>query len=303
MPTLSPSWNVVSKGFESWLHRTFPGWTRQKLSVALIYALSLVALLYSLFPLIWMGITSLQPEIYLFSWPPKVVPQEWTLDHYIGLFTRNEQFFRYYINSVVVSVMSTGITILLGTFAAYSISRFEYRGREFLDSFVLLAYMFPPIVLVIPISIVITKWLGLNNTWIGLSVVYLTFALPFSIWVLREFFNGIPVSLEESAMIDGASRMQAFAHVILPNALPGIIATAIFTWSLAWNEFLYASVIMTRSNMQTLPVGLTQMLHTANQPWGMFMAANIVVTVPVLVLFILVQDYLVKGFGAGGVKG
>lgn len=281
----------------------FSSRSRSAINRILLYFLCIVAMLYSLFPLIWMGITSLQPEVHLFTWPPEIVPQEWMLDHYVSLYTQNDQFFDYYLNSLVVSVMTTGITIGLGTFAAYSISRFEYKGREALDNFVLLAYMFPPIVLVIPISIVITRWFGLNNSWFGLSIVYLTFALPFSIWVLREFFNGIPMSLEESAMIDGASRMQAFVYVVLPNTLPGIIATGIFTWSLAWNEFLYASVIMTSSNMQTLPVGLTQMLRTANQPWGMFMAANVAVTIPVLILFILVQDYLVKGFGAGGVKG
>lgn len=281
----------------------FSSRSRSAINRILIYFLCIIAMLYSLFPLIWMGITSLQPEVHLFTWPPEIVPQEWMLDHYVSLYTQNDQFFDYYLNSLVVSVMTTVITIALGTFAAYSISRFEYKGREALDNFVLLAYMFPPIVLVIPISIVITRWFGLNNSWFGLSIVYLTFALPFSIWVLREFFNGIPMSLEESAMIDGASRMQAFVYVVLPNTLPGIIATGIFTWSLAWNEFLYASVIMTSSNMQTLPVGLTQMLRTANQPWGMFMAANVAVTIPVLILFILVQDYLVKGFGAGGVKG
>lgn len=297
------NWANISKGFEQHVNETFSDKSQSAINRILIYGLCAVAVVYSLFPLVWMAITSLQPEVYLFSWPPKIVPQEWMLDHYVALFTRNDQFFAYYLNSLVVSVLSTSITIVLGTFAAYSISRFEYKGREALDNFVLLAYMFPPIVLVIPISIVISRWLNLDNTWIGLAVVYLTFALPFSIWVLREFFNGIPTSLEESAMIDGASRMQAFVYVVLPNTLPGIIATAIFTWSLAWNEYLYASVIMTSSRMQTLPVGLTQMLQTANQPWGMFMAANVVVTIPVLILFILVQDYLVKGFGAGGVKG
>jgi multiple sugar transport system permease protein len=145
--------------------------------------------------------------------------------------------------------------------------------------------------------------IGLTNTWIGLAMVYMTFSLPFSIWVLREFFNSIPYSLEESAMIAGASRLETFYYIVLPNALPGIIATAIFCWSLAWNDFIYASVIMSNSNMQTLPVGLNQMMTSANPPWGQFMAANTLVTIPVLFLYIFVQDYLIEGFGAGGVKG
>jgi multiple sugar transport system permease protein len=260
------------------------------------------AVLWALFPLIWMLITSLQPEQLLFTYPPEIEPETWSLQHYFDLIRTNDQFLLYYRNSVVVSIVATAATIALGTFAAYSISRFEYAGKDFLDNTILLVYMFPAIVLVIPLGIMLTN-LNLDNTWHGLAVVYLTFALPFSIWVLREFFNGIPYSLEESAMIDGASRMQAFYYVVLPNALPGIIATSIFTWSLAWNDFLFASVIMSDTSMQTLPVGLNTLLSSANPAWGQFMAANVLVTVPVLILYILVQDKLVEGFGAGGVKG
>lgn len=292
----------LSNEVEQRIRTTFPEQIYKSSSRAILWALVCGVLIYSLFPLIWMGITSLQPETHLFTWPPEVAPMSWSLDHYLDLMRTNSSFFLYYRNSVIVSVMATTATIVLGTFAAYSISRFEYRGKEFLDNSILLVYMFPAIVLVIPLGIVMNNW-DIDNTWWGLAAVYLTFALPFSIWVLREFFNGIPYSLEEAAMIDGASRMQAFVYVVLPNALPGIIATAIFTWSLAWNDFLYASVIMTQDHMQTLPVGMNQMLNSANPPWGQFMAANALVTIPVLVLYILVQDHLVKGFGAGGVKG
>jgi multiple sugar transport system permease protein len=268
----------------------------------ILWLLIVGAMIYALFPLVWMLITSLQPEQLLFTYPPEVEPTTWSFQHYVGLIRTNDQFLLYYRNSVIVSVAATAATITLGTFAAYSISRFEYAGKDFLDNTILLVYMFPAIVLVIPLGIMLTN-LNLDNTWHGLAVVYLTFALPFSIWVLREFFNGIPYSLEESAMIDGASRMQAFYYVVLPNALPGIIATSIFTWSLAWNDFLFASVIMSDTSMQTLPVGLNTLLSSANPAWGQFMAANVLVTVPVLILYILVQDKLVEGFGAGGVKG
>ena len=290
-------------GIEERITTAVPTWGRQKLLVTLYYVLAVAAVLYSISPLIWMGLTSLQPETHLFSWPPEVVPASWTLDHYFTLFERNQLFFDYYRNSVIVSLATTGITIFFGTLAAYSISRFEYFGKDHIDKFLLLIYLFPGIVLIIPITIIVANWLNWNNTWWGLSIVYITFALPFSIWILREFFNSIPMSLEEAAMIDGASRMQAFAYVILPNALPGIIATAVFTWALAWNEFLFASVLMSQAEMQTLPVGLNQMLNTANPPWGRFMAANTLVTVPVIILFITVQEHLVKGFGVGGVKG
>jgi len=292
----------ISNDLEQRLRDSVPDRVYALTGRGLMWGLIAAVLVYSLFPLVWMAITSLQPEVHLFTRPPEVVPQKWSLQHYFALWETNREFFFYYRNSVIVSVLATTATIVLGTLAAYSISRFEYRGKEFLDNSILLVYMFPAIVLVVPLGILMNDY-GLTNTWYGLALVYLTFALPFSIWVLREFFNGIPYSLEEAAMIDGASRMQAFVYVVLPNALPGIIATAIFTWSLAWNDFLYASVIMSQNNMQTLPVGLNQMLNSANPPWGQFMAANTLVTIPVLVLYILVQDYLVEGFGAGGVKG
>ncbi|WP_332900189.1 carbohydrate ABC transporter permease [Haladaptatus sp. CMSO5] len=292
----------LSAGVEKWLQQHVPKRIRDRSDRILLYLLASIAVVYSLFPLLWMGITSLQPEQLLFSWPPQISPELWTLTHYADLIETNSEFFLYYRNSVITSTFATVMTITLGTLGAYSISRFEYMGREFIDSSILLIYMFPAIVLVIPLSVLMND-MGLDNSWFGLSLVYLTFSLPFSIWVLREFFNGIPYSLEEAAMIDGASRMQAFYHVVLPNALPGIIATSIFTWSLAWNDYLWASVIMTSSQMQTLPVGLSQMLTSANPPWGQFMAATTLVTLPVLILYIFVQDHLVKGFGAGGVKG
>ena len=292
----------LSNDLEQRLRDSLPRRAYSLTGRGVMWGLIAAVLVYSLFPLVWMTITSLQPEVHLFTRPPEVVPAKWSLEHYFDLWDSNRQFFFYYRNSVIVSVVATVATISLGTLAAYSISRFEYRGKEFLDNSILLVYMFPAIVLVVPLGILMSDY-GLTNSWVGLALVYLTFALPFSIWVLREFFNGIPYSLEEAAMIDGASRMQAFVYVVLPNALPGIIATAIFTWSLAWNDFIYASVIMSEDNMQTLPVGLNQMLNSANPPWGQFMAANTLVTIPVLVLYILVQDYLVEGFGAGGVKG
>lgn len=287
---------------EERLKQTAPTPVRNLGGRTVLWLLIAGAVLWALFPLIWMLITSLQPEQLLFTYPPEVEPATWSFQHYFDLIRTNDQFLLYYRNSVIVSIVATAATIALGTFAAYSISRFEYAGKDFLDNTILLVYMFPAIVLVIPLGIMLTN-LNLDNTWHGLAVVYLTFALPFSIWVLREFFNGIPYSLEESAMIDGASRMQAFYYVVLPNALPGIIATSIFTWSLAWNDFLFASVIMSDTSMQTLPVGLNTLLSSANPAWGQFMAANVLVTVPVLILYILVQDKLVEGFGAGGVKG
>lgn len=292
----------LANKLEQRLWNSFPRKVYDVTGKGLLWGLVAAVIVYSLFPLIWMAITSLQPRVHLFTWPPEIVPHEWSLRHYYMLYETNTEFFYYYRNSVIVSVLATTATIVLGTLAAYSISRFEYRGKEFIDNSILLVYMFPAIVLLIPLGILLND-LNLTNTWHGLAIVYLTFALPFSIWVLREFFNGIPYSLEEAAMIDGASRMQAFVYVVLPNALPGIIATAIFTWSLAWNDYIYASIIMSENNMQTLPVGLNQMLNSANPPWGQFMAANTLVTIPVLVLYIIVQDYLVEGFGAGGVKG
>ena len=156
--------------------------------------------------------------------------------------------------------------------------------------------------LVIPILVIMVK-LHLTNTHIGLILAYTTFSLPYSLWLLKAFFETIPVELEQAAMIDGASHLQALFTVVLPVALPGIIATAVFTFVLSWNEYLFALVLNTKRNMRTLPVGVSTFQELTSVDWGLMMTAGVLITIPILVFFIFIQKWLVIGFGAGAVKG
>ena len=167
---------------------------------------------------------------------------------------------------------------------------------------ILFAYMFAPIMIIIPFYVMM-RFLGLNNTHIGLVLAYTAFCLPFNLWLLRTFFQSIPVDIEEAARIDGASRQQAILYVLLPLALPGVVATGIFTFILAWNDYIFARVLLSADELKTLPVGIADLYNATVVDWGMIMAAGLLVIAPVVAVFVFIQKYMVAGWGAGGVKG
>jgi ABC-type glycerol-3-phosphate transport system permease component len=253
------------------------------------------------FPLIWMASTSLKPSQDILDWPPRFIPRRVTLEHFEGLFTQTS-FPTHFVNSVVVSGWATGISVVLASMAGYGLTRYRFWGRDFIASSILLAYLFPQILLFVPLYIVF-RTLNLNNTHLALVVSYVTFSLPFAAWLLRAFFESIPLELEQAAMIDGASRWRAVIHVVLPMALPGVIATSIFTFIVAWNDFLFARIFVTSEHLKTLPVGIQDFFAMAVVDWGLIMAAGVMVTIPALIFFVSVQSFLVKGWGAGAMKG
>jgi multiple sugar transport system permease protein len=181
--------------------------------------------------------------------------------------------------------------------------RFRYRGREQLATLVLFTYLLPSVVLIIPLYLLMVK-LGIANTLFSLVLAYTTFALPYALWLLRSFMAGIPEDLESAALVDGASRLEAFWDVILPQALPGIISTALFTFILAWNEYLYALVLVNSDGSRPLTTGVMNMLITSfNIEWSLLMAASVMMSIPLIVIFAFLQSYLTSGFSASGVKG
>lgn len=254
------------------------------------------------FPLIWTIVTSLKPQTELFRIPPSLLPSDVTFEHYRKLLFET-QFPVYFANSVIVAVCTTIVVIVVALLGAHSLVRFAYPGRERLAQLVLFTYLLPSVVLVIPLYLLLVG-LGLANTLFSLTIAYTTFALPFALWLLRSFMAGIPHDLEAAAMVDGASRMGAFVDVILPQALPGIISTAVFTFILAWNEYLFALVLVNKDTARTLTTGVITMLVTSfHIEWSMLMAASVMMSVPVIVVFAFLQKHLTRGFGAGGVKG
>ena len=254
------------------------------------------------FPLIWTIVTSLKPQTELFRIPPSLFPGDVTLEHYRKLLFETK-FLSYFGNSVIVSVCTTVVVVAIGALGAHSLVRFSYPGRERLAQLVLFTYLLPSVVLIIPLYLLLVS-VGIANTLFSLAVAYTTFALPFALWLLRSFMAGIPQDLESAALVDGASRMGAFFDVILPQALPGIISTSVFTFILAWNEYLYALVLVNTDTARTLTTGVITMLVTSfHIEWSLLMAASVMMSVPVLIVFAFLQKHLTRGFGAGAVKG
>ncbi len=275
--------------------------TRQTLFLLSCYLLTVLILVVVCFPLYWMLITSLKPLDEIFDVPPTLFPAQSTLTNYVNLF-RITDFGRLFLNSLKVSTGTTILALLVATLGAYSLTRFEYPGRELFSRTILFAYMFPGVLMIIPLVVIFSQ-LRLTNTHSGLILANTTFALPFSLWVLRSFFQGIPLDLEEAAMIDGAGRLGAFLDVVLPQAMPGIIATGIFTFIWSWNEYLFALILISTESLKTLPPGMMNFISATNIDWGLVMAASVLVTLPMAIVFMFVQKHLVTGIGAGGVKG
>ena len=254
------------------------------------------------FPLFWMVVTSLKPGFELFRRPPTMLPETVTFEHYWRLLTETP-FVRYFANSVVLATTTTLVVVVIGTVGAYSLVRFRYRGRESLAFLVLFTYLLPSVVLIIPLYLLMVR-LGLANTILSLVIAYTTFALPYALWLLRSFMAGVPEDLESAALVDGASRLGAFRDVILPQLVPGIISTALFTFILAWNEYLYALVLVNSDSARPLTTGVMTMLISAfNIEWSLLMAASVMMSLPLIIVFAFLQSYLTRGFGAGAVKG
>jgi ABC-type glycerol-3-phosphate transport system permease component len=283
------------------------------------YTVLLLVTFLVCFPLLWALSTSLKPAKDVMSTPPRLVPREMTLENYRNLITGKQQYYRadqsyvpstaapqhftsWFANSVIVSLGSTLISIVISTLAAYSITRFRYWGRRIIPYFSLLGYMIPSIILVFPMFLVMTE-LSLTNSLWSLTFGYVSITLPFCMWLLWAFFRGIPIELEEAAMIDGAGRLRVFVDIVLPSALPGIIAAAIFSLIVSWNDFLFARVFINSIENLPLTVGVMHFFEGTHVDWGLMMASAVLMTLPMAVLFMLMQRHLVAGFGAGAVKG
>jgi len=274
---------------------------RRPVSRTAAWAVRLGLFAFCAFPLYWMVVSSLKVSHELLASPPTFWPHEWELRAYRKLFYETN-FWTYFQNTVIVSALTTVIVLVAGVIGAYSLTRYAFRGRTFVARLTLLAYMFPPIIMLVPLFL-LARQLGLVNSIPGLALTYISFSLPYALWILRAFFQSIPLELEHAALIDGANRAQALVYVVMPLALPGIIATAIFTFIVAWNDFLFALVLIGQDELKTLAIGINEFFHMAVVDWGLIMAAGVMVTIPALVFFIAVQRYLIAGWGAGGLKG
>ena len=272
-----------------------------RLARALLYVGILGLAAQALLPLLWMLSTSLKPPREVLATPPTLIPAAPTLENYARLLGQTA-FVRYFVNSVSVAGLTVLLTMAVGAVGAYSLTRFRFPGREGIARLILCTYMFAPIMIVVPIYI-LARRLGIVDTHTALVLSYSSFCLPFSLWLLRAFFQSIPIELEEAAQVDGAGRPRALAYIVAPLALPGLIATSIFTFTLAWNDYIFTRILIVSDELKTLPVGVQDLFSAAVVDWGLVMAAGMQITITALAFFMAVQRHLVAGWGTGGLKG
>ncbi len=266
------------------------------------YLLMIGFVLMMALPLVWMLLSALKTDEESAAYPPTILPKTVTFANFTTLFDISA-FGTYLRNSLIVSTISTAGVIVIGLCAAYALSRFRFRALRGLGEISLFAYMVPPILLLVPIARIITG-VGLANNLLALILIYTATQLPFGLWILRSYINGIAIDLEQAAMVDGATRFAAFRHVVVPQTTPGIISTAVFTFNACWSEYLFASSLMTSPSKVTLSPGLAQLMdQTGVYSWGLLMAGSVIVVLPVIALFIIVQRRLVAGLGEGAIKG
>ena len=268
----------------------------------ILYILLILAVIWALAPLFWVLISSIKPDVETYAFEQTFFPKNPTFQNYITLFSIT-RFALWMRNSAILSTGTTFLVITFSAMAAYVLNRFRYRLLEIFGRMTLLAYMMPPIILVVPLFFVLFR-INLVNSMTGLLLVYTGTRLPVGVWMLRSYFQGISMELEEAAMVDGATRFQAFLKVVLPQAVPGMISTGIFTFSVTWQEFLFASILIFSSQKQTLTAGVTTFLSEDwIYSWGVLMAAGVMISLPLVILYIVLQRYLIAGWGQGAIKG
>lgn len=264
------------------------------------YTLLIILAIVIIFPVYYMIIISLKlpKDIYR---TPSLLPINATLANYEDLFFE-EGFLNNIKNSFIVAGASTVVSVWFSCMAAYSLVRLRYKFRTWIGRLILFTYLTPSALLFIPLSVMVAR-LQLSNTQHGLIFVYLTFAAPLSTWLLMGYFRGIPPDLEEQAMVDGATRFQAFYRITIPLAVPGLIAVSVFTFTAAWNELLLALIFITSPDLQTVPVSISYLITGDVFRFGLIMAASVSAAAPVMVLYYLAQRFVVQGLTAGAVKG
>ena len=274
---------------------------RPKTKTILVYGTVGFYLVVVLVPLYWMFRSSISENAEMYGTAIQFFPTKFTLAQFQAALGK-WQFGLYLQNSLIVALVTTFMTTVMSSLAAFSLVRLRYPGRNALARSVLFVYLVPAGLLFIPLYIIMGN-LRLLNTMGSLILTYQTFAIPFCTWMLIGYFKGIPPEMEEAAMIDGATRLQALRLVLLPMAAPGLVAAAIFTFTLSWNEFLYALIFISANAARTLPVGLASLIRGDIYLWGPMMAGSVLAAVPVVTLYMLANRFVVQGLAAGAVKG
>jgi len=267
----------------------------------LIYLALGVMGVFNLLPFYWMLSSSFKTEAEVASYPATLFPQMLTVGAYSKIWFQ-EKFIYYFYNSLIVSISTATFSSLVGAFAAYGFSRFRFKGKTLLMTLFLASQMIPGVLLVGPYFKMLSL-VGLYNTLLGLILSQITITLPFSIWMLKGYVDTVPTEIDQAAMVDGASRTRTFLMVVLPGILPGLVATIIFAFLLSWGDLLWALCLINSQSKQTLTLGITQLVGEFRVEWSTIMAATVIATTIPAVLYLLLQNYLIKGFSESAVKG
>lgn len=274
---------------------------RIPLGYTLMAALVVIAMMMVLFPIIWMFFTSIRPIRETLSHPPVWIPREITLEAYIRLLSAPRQI-RFLRNTYFIATPTALLSIGLGSLAAYGFSRFRIRGGHVILLSILSLQMLPAVALIIPFFNM-ALWLDIHHTFLAVILADTGFALPISIWMLKGYMDSIPVDLEEAAMVDGCSRLQALYKIVLPLALPGLVGTATFAFLWAWNEFMFAVILAAGyPDVAPLTIAISEFITESGRAWSDIMALNVIATLPLMVLFIFLQRWVIQGMTAGAVK-
>ena len=274
--------------------------SEDRVAVTIAYVILIILLLWSLFPVYWMVATSFKSDAEMYRVNITFIPQEFTLKHYSKILF-DSPFPVQFRNSLIVSVTTTLLSMFVGSLAAYSITRLQYRGRQVFARSLIFGYLIPPTVLFIPLF-ALMQGINLINSVFSLILAYLTFTVPFCTWLLISYFRTIPPELDEAALVDGATRVQALWHIVLPLSTPAMAVVALFSFTLSWNEFLYALVLTSTQYSRTATVGINSMLAEDVFFWGQMMAASLVTAAPPVLMYFFSQKWVVGGLTLGGVK-
>jgi multiple sugar transport system permease protein len=269
--------------------------------MALGYLLITLFAIWAAIPFYWMLLTSFKSDAEILTPTARLLPQSFTVHHYTKTFfeTGYPLFLR---NSALVAVGTTALSVVVGSMAGYAISRLRFRGRNLMARALIYSYLVPASILFIPLFAMMVQ-LGLTNSLFGLSLAYLTFTVPFCTWMLIGYFRTVPIELEEAALVDGATKWIVLWRIIVPLSAPAMVVVAVFSFTLAWNEFLYALVLIQRKEYMTAPVGLTSFQVADQTFWGAMMAASTIMSIPPLLLYLIGQRWVVAGWTVGSVKG
>lgn len=273
---------------------------RKWYSLTFIYIALIIGFIYSSFPVLWMFFSSIKSNTEIFSLPPKMLPKEFTLKAYQAIFS-NPIKIRYFLNSYLVASVVTILTLLVAILSGYGFSRYSFKLKKALNLFIISTQTVPPITLLIPYFGLIVAF-KIYNTYFALIFTYLVFTLPYAILMMTGYFNSLPKELDEAVQIDGGSNFLALWRVLVPISIPGIVATGVYTFLLAWNEFLFALTLTKTTEMRTVPVGIQQLMGQHAYEWNEMMAMSILGSLPILIMYLVAQRYFLAGMTAGSVK-